>query len=198
MREARLPSPAARSAAPAWRERGTARARRERARRASRGGRAGSASAQWMSSNRSSVGPSAASDSTRMRAEKNSVSRSPTSPSSPRPMSSARCAACSAAASAPTISTTAASSLARASGSSSLSYTRAICFTCWAKAPYGLDEPYGSRSSRGVRGRPATPTCSMSSSERRDLPIPAGPKTVTRWGRPSATTRSQIPVSTSS
>ncbi len=36
MREGRPPSPAARSAAPAWRARGTARVRRERARRASR------------------------------------------------------------------------------------------------------------------------------------------------------------------
>ncbi len=38
----------------------------------------------------------------------------------------------------------------------------------------------------------------MNSSDSRDLPIPAGPKTVTRCGRRSATTRSQTPVKTSS
>ena len=103
------------------RARGRAPARRERARRASRAGRAGSRPPSGCPRTGGASAPLRPRDSTRMRAEKNSVSRSATSPFSPSPMSRERCAACSAAASAPTISTTAASSFARASGSSSLS-----------------------------------------------------------------------------
>ncbi len=58
-------------------------------------------SAQWMSSNRSIVGPRIASDSTKTRAEKKSVSRSATVPSLPMPRSTSSCGACSSAAAGP-------------------------------------------------------------------------------------------------
>jgi hypothetical protein len=94
-----------------------------------------------MSSKSRSVGPAAPSDSTKSLAEKKSVSRSGTSPPGSKPMRSARWAAWSSAASAPASEATAAESFARASASSSLSYTFATCLTCCAKAPYGLDVP---------------------------------------------------------
>ena len=45
---------------------------------------------------------------------------------------------------------------------------------------------------------PCAATSCASSSAILDLPIPAGPKTVTKWLRPSSTTRSQTPVRTAS
>ena len=80
-------------------------------------------------------------------------------------------------------SATAAASFARASAASSLSKIARVCFTCWAKALYGLLAPYGVE-------RPRMNTCPLcgdelaSSSAIRDLPIPAGPNTVTKWRGP--------------
>ena len=154
-------------------------------------------SAQWMSSNTSSVGSRAASISISTRAEKNSVSRSKTSRPPPSPISIARFAACSSASSGPTRSSTAARSFACASGSWSLSNTPATCLMCCAKALYGLLAPYGVERPRSTRAPPAATSCANSNA-RRDLPIPAGPNSVTRCGRRSDETRSHVPDSASS
>ena len=150
------------------------------------------ASAQWMSSNSSIVGPRAASDSTSTRAEKKSVSRSVASPEPPSPISMARCSACASASSRPsTRSETATRSFRRASSSSSLSKICATCFTCWPKALYGMLAPYGVERPRSP-SPPSDETSCASSSASRDFPIPDGPKTVTRAGRRWAQTSSQI------
>ena len=154
-------------------------------------------SAQWMSSNRSSVGPPIASDSTKTLAEKNRVSRSEMVRSPSSPSSTSSCGACSSAAAGPASSARPVASFARASAGSSLSKMCAICLTCCPKAPYGVLAPYGVERPRTTRAPWAATSCD-SSSARRDFPIPAGPKTVTNWARPSSVTRSQIPMRTPS
>ena len=85
----------------------------------------------------------------------------------------------------------------RASAGSSLSKMPATCFTCWPNALYGVLWPYGVERPRITRP-PWSATSWASSRPRRDLPIPAGPKIVTKWARASFDTRSQMPDSASS
>ena len=151
------------------------------------------ASAQWMSSNRSIVGVLIASDSTNTRAEKKTVSRSATVRSSPSPSRSSSCGACSSAAAGPARAATLDTSFARASSGSSLSKIVAVCLTSCANALYGVLAPYGVERPRIARGSLVRDEFA-SSSPRRDLPMPAGPNTVTNCARLSCVTRSQIPA----
>ena len=186
-RAGRRPSPGARRGAPAGRARGGGRERRGRARPGSRGGRAGSGRPSGCPRTGAESAPRAASDSRRTRAEKNSVSRSPTALRSRRGRGAAPGAARarSAAAGADELDegrprASPAPRRARRCRRPQRSASRAARTRCTACSSRTASTARGSR----VRP-PSDETCVANSSASRDLPMPAGPKTVTSCGRRS-------------